>query len=50
MKGRKGEENFTNSIQSVLREKYPEEMVGLGGVFVIKSGKAKLHIMVSNDL
>ncbi|KAH7639544.1 hypothetical protein DERF_005400 [Dermatophagoides farinae] len=42
---RLGKENFTESIQSILREKYPNKSMSMGGVFIIEKGKAKLHIM-----
>lgn len=45
VKTRTGEDNFVKSIQNILLESYPNEMVGLGGVFVMKTGKAQLHVM-----
>ncbi|XP_027194170.2 ester hydrolase C11orf54 homolog [Dermatophagoides pteronyssinus] len=42
---RLGKENFTESIQKILREKFPKIPISLGGVFIIEKGKAKLHIM-----
>lgn len=44
-KTRIGEENFIQSIRNVLKEAFPNNMIGLGGVFMIKSGKARLHVM-----
>lgn len=44
-KTRISEENFPLAIRKVLAECYPEKMIGLGGVFLLKQGKAKLHIM-----
>ncbi|RWS07873.1 Ester hydrolase-like protein [Dinothrombium tinctorium] len=38
-------DNFTTSIRNTLREKYGTNRVSVGGVFVIKQGAAKLHIM-----
>ena len=37
--------DFVTSIRNVLAKKYPADMVGIGGVFMIKTGKANLHIM-----
>ena len=37
--------DFVSSIRMILLEMFPDKMVGLGGVFMIKSGKANLHIM-----
>ncbi|XP_054718191.1 ester hydrolase C11orf54-like [Uloborus diversus] len=42
---RKGPENFVSAMRKVLAKEYGVKPVGMGGVFVIKSGKAKLHIM-----
>ncbi|RWS12884.1 Ester hydrolase-like protein [Dinothrombium tinctorium] len=44
-KKRIGNENFTESIRNIIREKYGENIISLGGVFLIKQGTAKLHIM-----
>jgi hypothetical protein len=45
-KTRTGEENFVSCMRKALLAAYGENPVGLGGVFQIKSGKAKLHVMV----
>ena len=46
VKKRIGKENFTASIRKVLLSKYGEQKpVSMGGVFLINSGVAKLHIM-----
>ncbi|XP_065656468.1 ester hydrolase C11orf54 homolog [Hydra vulgaris] len=42
---RKGGKNFIECIRESLKAKYPDNMVGIGGVFIIKSGKAKIHVM-----
>ena len=42
---RKGKKNFVECIRESLKAKYPDRMIGMGGVFIIKSGKAKLHVM-----
>lgn len=45
-KKRIGEENFISSMRHTLTEHFPEDKtVGLGGVFVMKEGKAKQHVM-----
>ncbi|XP_064459199.1 ester hydrolase C11orf54 homolog [Ornithodoros turicata] len=44
-KHRIGEDNFVNSMRKILNKKYGANPVGLGGVFVIQQGKAKLHVM-----
>lgn len=46
VKKRLSKENFTSAIRAVLLAKYgPTKPVSLGGVFLINSGVAKLHIM-----
>lgn len=46
LKGRTGKENLTTSIRNVLLKAFgPDKPVGLGGVFLIKKGKVKLHVM-----
>lgn len=42
---RTGDDNFISTIRKILKTKYGNQPVSLGGVFVITSGKAKLHIM-----
>ena len=42
---RTGSENFVTTLRNILKEHYQEVPVSLGGVFLIGSGKAKLHIM-----
>ncbi|ETN41135.1 uncharacterized protein HMPREF1541_03070 [Cyphellophora europaea CBS 101466] len=42
---RKGAPNFTETIQAAVQEKYGDKLVSLGGVFVIKRGRANLHVM-----
>lgn len=48
-KVRKGEENFISTMRLALTRHYGDDadsrIVGLGGVFRIKSGKAKQHVM-----
>eukprot|EP01137_Pigoraptor_chileana_P006107 Opistho-2@50065 len=40
-----GEENFVTCMRKGVAAAYPGQPVGLGGVFVIRKGKAKLHVM-----
>ncbi|KAG0647978.1 Ester hydrolase [Hyphodiscus hymeniophilus] len=42
---RTGRPNFTDTIQSALKAKFGERLISMGGVFVIKKGKANLHVM-----
>lgn len=44
-KSRAGPLNFTETIQHALRATFGGKLVSLGGVFLIKRGKAKLHVM-----
>lgn len=45
-RARTGEKNFTNCIRLGLRDTYgPDHPISLGGVFLLKSGKAQFHIM-----
>ena len=44
-KKRIGTTNFTNSLKYCLEKGFPGLFLGLGGVFHIASGKAKVHIM-----
>jgi Domain of Unknown Function (DUF1907) len=37
--------NFTTAIRDSLKARYGERTVSMGGVFLIKSGRAKLHVM-----
>lgn len=45
-KRRTGQENFVTCMRKALEKKYGDKTVGVGGAFLIESGKAKLHIMV----
>ena len=42
---RTGKPNFTETIQNALKFKFGERLISIGGVFVIKKGKANLHVM-----
>jgi hypothetical protein len=44
---RTGTKNFVNCMREKLTESFTEQMVGIGGVFVVSSGKIKSHIMPS---
>lgn len=44
-KSRTGSLNFPATIQAALRDQYKDHRISLGGVFLIKSGKAKMHVM-----
>lgn len=45
-KNRTGEENFISAMRLGLTESYPsDKVVGLGGAFVMKTGKAYIHVM-----
>jgi len=45
---RTGDENFVTCMRHALARNYGDRPVGLGGVFVIEKGKAKIHVMVSH--
>ena len=47
-KKRTGSENFVSAMRKVVGGRYGAEPVAMGGVFQIKSGRAKLHVMVSH--
>ncbi len=42
---RSGKENFVSCIREKIQSKYGDKPIGLGGVFLIKRGTAKLHVM-----
>jgi hypothetical protein len=44
-KGRRGELNLTQAIQKGLADVYGDRLVSMGGVFVVRSGKLKMHVM-----
>ncbi|CAN8106274.1 unnamed protein product [Discula destructiva] len=44
-KGRKGKPNFTQAIQKAIEEVYGKKLVSLGGVFAVRSGSIKTHVM-----
>ena len=45
-KRRTGSDNFVSAMRKTVAGRYGAEPVGMGGVFQIKSGRAKLHVMV----
>lgn len=44
-KKRKGPENLISCMRKSLAGRYGSDPVGLGGVFLIETGKAKIHVM-----
>ncbi|KAJ3643942.1 hypothetical protein Zmor_026622 [Zophobas morio] len=44
-KKRTGEKDFIQAIRETLVSEYTDKVVGLGGVFLLKEGKAKQHVM-----
>ncbi|KAH0833757.1 hypothetical protein AYO21_04498 [Fonsecaea monophora] len=44
-RSRTGPLNFTESIQHGLQATFGDKLISLGGVFLIKKGKARLHVM-----
>ncbi|KAI4461183.1 hypothetical protein MML48_5g00014484 [Holotrichia oblita] len=44
-KKRIGNDDFIASIRKTLAEHYKDKIVGLGGTFLLKEGKAKQHVM-----
>ncbi|KAL3857668.1 hypothetical protein ACJMK2_012310 [Sinanodonta woodiana] len=42
---RTGEESFMSCLRKTLNSHYGNKPVGLGGVFLLEKGKAKIHIM-----
>ena len=45
VKKRTGKENFVTCMRKILLQQYPEESVGVGGVFLVKEGKVRTHVM-----
>jgi hypothetical protein len=44
-KKRIGEENFISAMRIACANHYTDKTVGVGGVFLLKEGKAKQHVM-----
>lgn len=44
-KKRIGKDDFIATMQKALANYYPDKLVGLGGTFLLKEGKAKQHVM-----
>ena len=47
---RTGELSFYTCVRKVLEDHYGTKPVGLGGTFLLKRGRAKVHVMVSSLL
>lgn len=45
VKGRTGNLNFTEAVQKGLADVYGDRLISVGGVFVARSGKLKMHVM-----
>lgn len=45
VRGRTGKLNFTEAIQKGLADAFGDRLISLGGVFVARSGKLKMHVM-----
>ncbi|KAK9881792.1 hypothetical protein WA026_017308 [Henosepilachna vigintioctopunctata] len=45
VKNRTGNHDFIASIRQCLEKEYPNKLLGLGGTFLLKEGKAKQHVM-----
>jgi hypothetical protein len=43
--GRKGNLNFTETIQAGLHQSFGDRLISIGGVFFVKHGKCNLHVM-----
>ncbi|XP_057658545.1 ester hydrolase C11orf54 homolog isoform X1 [Diorhabda carinulata] len=44
-KKRIGEHNLITAIRTAVENEYKDKLVGIGGVFLLKEGKAKQHVM-----
>ncbi|XP_043574523.1 ester hydrolase C11orf54 homolog isoform X1 [Chiloscyllium plagiosum] len=42
---RTGQSNFVSCMRETLEQHYGDKSVGMGGTFLIQTGKAKLHVM-----
>ena len=42
---RMGKLNFTDTMQKAIKDTYGDRLISLGGVFLIKRGRSKLHVM-----
>ena len=43
--GRSGVENFVTCMRKTLADAFPSESVGLGGIFCVREGRVKIHVM-----
>ncbi|KAJ2952415.1 hypothetical protein O0L34_g6721 [Tuta absoluta] len=44
-KKRIGDDNFITAIRETLKKHYGDKVVGLGGMFVVREGKVRFHVM-----
>lgn len=44
-RGRTGAANFTAAMQAAIEAVYGAKLVSLGGVFVVRTGRVKMHVM-----
>nr|BAN20564.1 conserved hypothetical protein [Riptortus pedestris] len=44
-KKRTGSDNFVTAMRNALHDDFPDKVVGVGGAFLLKSGKALQHVM-----
>ena len=45
-RNRTGSLDFIKCLQRALKAEYSTRPVGLGGMFLLKTGKANIHVMV----
>lgn len=45
VKKRTGEHNLITTIRMAVEQEYKDKLLGIGGVFLLKEGKAKQHVM-----
>ncbi|KAG6457270.1 hypothetical protein O3G_MSEX010192 [Manduca sexta] len=45
VKGRTGADNYITAIREGLKKYYKDKVVGLGGMFLLKNGSVKFHVM-----
>ena len=43
--GRSGVENFVTCMRKTLADAFPSESIGLGGIFCVREGRVKIHVM-----
>lgn len=42
---RTGQDNFISCMRKILLQAYPEKSIGVGGTFLVKTGKLRVHVM-----